>query len=81
MNEKYTEKGYMSEALNDFTDYIFSHTSTEMILARVFKENKDSAKLLERLHFTYEGCIRKCVKGYNDIIYDDLLFSLFKDER
>ncbi|MDO5793709.1 MAG: hypothetical protein Q4Q00_05880 [Turicibacter sp.] len=37
MNEKYTEKGYMSEALNDFIDYIFSHTSTEMILARVFK--------------------------------------------
>lgn len=52
-----------------------------MILAKVFKENKDSAKLLERLHFTYEGCIIKCVKGYNDIIYDDLLFSLFKDER
>ena len=26
MNEKYTEKGYMSEALNDFIDYIFSHT-------------------------------------------------------
>ena len=81
MNEKYTGKGYMSEALNVVIDYIFSHTSTEMISAKVFKENKDSAKLLERLHFTYEGCIRKCVKGYNDIIYDDLLFSLFKDER
>ena len=33
-----------------------------MISAKVFKENKDSAKLLERLHFTYEGCIRNVLK-------------------
>lgn len=81
MNEKYAGKGYMSEALNAVIDYIFSQTAIEIISARVFKENKDSAKLLERLNFTYEGCIRKCVKGYNDIVYDDLLFSLFKEER
>lgn len=75
MNRKDTGKGYMSEALNAVIDYIFSHTTTEIISAKVFKENKDSAKLIERLHFIYEGDIRKCVKGYHEIVYDDLLFS------
>ncbi len=75
MNQKDTGKGYMSEALNVMIDYIFSHTTTEIISVKVFKGNKDSAKLIERLHFIYEGCIRECVKGYHEIVYDDLLFS------
>lgn len=41
MNEKYTRKGYMSKALNAIIDYIFSHTSTEIISVRGFNENKD----------------------------------------
>lgn len=52
MNEKYTGKGYMSEALNVVIDYIFSHTSTEMISAKVFKENALLDNIVDKLNRT-----------------------------
>lgn len=74
-----TKKGYMSEALKKVISYLFAQGS-EIVSARVFVGNEDSACLLKRLGFHQEGILRYAVKGYGGIIYDDQIFSLLKEE-
>ena len=80
LNTDYTKKGYMSEALIAFIEYLFNEPETEIISARCFAENENSIRLLNRLNFTYEGKLRYAVKGYDNKIHDDLLFSLKREE-
>lgn len=80
LGEKYVCFGYMTEALNVLFLYYFNTINIDIITARVFLENIASRKLVEKLGFKCEGYIKKCVKGYNDIIYDDTIYSLFKED-
>lgn len=78
--EDYSSKGYMTEALRKILQYVFEERGAEVLTVRAFKDNVASIRLIEKLGFTYEGCLRKCVKGYQDIIYDDMVFSMLKEE-
>ena len=40
-----------------------------------------SCALIEGLGFEREGVLRKCVKGYQDVIYDDIVYSLLKEDN
>ncbi len=81
MDEHYSAKGYMYEAIKEILKEIFIERDIEIISARAFSENTYSIKLLKKLGFVQEGYLRRCVKGYNDIIYDDTIFSMFKGEQ
>ena len=48
--------------------------------ARVFAGNRASERLLLSLGFTYEGCIRRCVRTHDGTTRDDMQFSLFREE-
>lgn len=78
--QEYASKGYMSEALREMLRYCFKERKTEVVSVRVFKENMASRRLVEKLGFINEGCIRRCVKGYQGILYDDLIYSILKEE-
>ncbi len=80
LGEDYTRLGLMKEALNQIIEYCFNTQNVDIISARVFSLNIASQKLLESLNFQLEGCIRQCVKGHHDIIYDDCIYSLLKCE-
>ena len=80
LNENYARKGYMTEAMGRIIKYIFDIRQVDVISARVFSENIASQRLLKKLGFVNEGCIRRCVKGYKDVIYDDLIFSMLREE-
>lgn len=80
LGEVYSSKGYMTEALKEIIRYVFEERQVEVLSVRLFKDNGASGRLAEKLGFTYEGCIRRGVKGYNDIIYDDMIYSLLKEE-
>jgi ribosomal-protein-alanine N-acetyltransferase len=80
LNEEYAAKGYMSEALKAIIDHLFNEKKAEVVSARVFSDNIPSQKLLQKLGFVKEGCIRRCVKGYRDVVHDDMLFSILKEE-
>ncbi|MDF2608531.1 MAG: hypothetical protein K0R92_5 [Lachnospiraceae bacterium] len=79
LGEKYIRNGYMFEALKEVIKKLFCD-GYDIIAARAFSENKSSIGLLKKLGFSYEGCIRHCVKGYGNIIYDDMIFSLLQSE-
>lgn len=80
LGEEYSSRGYMTEALREIIRYYFEEKHTEVISVRVFKDNMPSRRLVEKLGFINEGCIRRCVRGYGDIIYDDMIYSILKEE-
>lgn len=80
LGEEYASKGYMTEALSEIIRYIFEERQAEVLAVRVFRDNMASRRLVEKLGFINEGCIRRCVKGYQDVIYDDMIYSILKEE-
>ncbi len=80
LGEQYTSKGYMSEALREVIRYAFEERNVDVLSVRLFKANEASRRLVEKLGFVHEGCIRRGVKGYQDIIYDDMIYSMLREE-
>lgn len=80
LGEAYAGKGYMSEALPCVMRYAFCTLGHEIMALRAFEQNETSLRLAKRLGFVYEGRLRHAVKGYGDVIYNDLLFSMTAEE-
>lgn len=80
LDEAYSKKGYMKEALSAVITYLFETQQLTCVAARSFAPNTASRKLLESLGFCQDGLIPSCVKGYGDIIYDDALYSVFREK-
>ena len=77
LREEESRKGYMKEALSALVSHLFATEDLTCIASRCFAPNIASQRLLESLGFQKEGLIRHCVKGYQDTIFDDCLYSLF----
>lgn len=80
LGERYAGQGYMTEALCEVMRYVFEERNADVLSARVFRGNEASTRLLVRLGFVNEGCLRRCVMGYGGVIYDDLVFSVLKED-
>lgn len=80
LGEAYSRQGYMKEALHGLIAYLFETEELECVAARCFAPNTASLALLKSLGFTQDGYIPRCVKGYQDQIFDDTLHSLFKKD-
>lgn len=80
LREEESRKGYMKEALHALIDHFFEAEQLSCIAARCFLPNTASQRLLESLGFLREGVVRMCVKGYQDIIFDDCLYSLMRED-
>jgi RimJ/RimL family protein N-acetyltransferase len=80
LGEQYASKGYMTEALREMIRYVFDERGVDVLAVRAFRDNEASGRLIEKLGFIYEGCIRRGVKGYQDIIYDDMIYSMLQEE-
>ena len=80
LNEAFARQGYMKEALAAVVDHLFTEGNLHCVAARSFAPNIASQKLLETLGFHRDGVIPRCVKGYGDVIFDDTLYSVLKEE-
>lgn len=80
LREDESRKGYMKEALGALIDHLFTQENLDCVSARCFTPNVASVRLLESLKFSREGVLRKCVKGYQGIVFDDCLYSLLREE-
>lgn len=81
LHEAFSRQGYMKEALGKVVDHLFDAEKMECVSARSFAPNRASRKLLESLGFHQDGLIPQCVKGYRDVVFDDALYSLLREER
>lgn len=80
LREDAAGKGYMKEALRAIIAHFFEDKNLDLVSARCFLPNVASQKLLESLGFHRDGLVRKCVRGYRDVVFDDCLYSLLREE-
>ncbi len=80
LGEEYSSKGYMTEALREIIRYVFEERQADVLSVRVFKDNLASRRLVEKQGFVNEGCLLKCVKAYQDVVYDDMIYSILREE-
>lgn len=73
--ENQAGKGYMTEALARALAYAFQDLGAQVVSARVFRENRASARVLEKLGFVHEGTLRFAVQTADGQVHDDMLFS------
>lgn len=55
ISEKYSNQGYMSEAVNEMTQWVFKTKGLEYIIAIVEPDNFPSQKVVNKCGFTLEG--------------------------
>ena len=79
LEEEYSRQGYMKEALHGLITHLFETRQLTCVAARAFAPNTASHRLLESLGFHRDGYIPQCVKGYKDVIFDDVLYSVFRE--
>lgn len=75
---EYWGKGIMTEAVGELVRYGFEEMGLNRIEATVDSENEKSIRLLERLRFVKEGCLREkhFYKGrFHDVLAYSLLLS------
>ncbi len=75
LSEDYARQGYMKEALACILDRLFD-AGAERVAARAFAPNIASRCLLESLGFRQEGLLRRAVRGYDGVVFDDTLYSV-----
>ena len=80
LREDYSHRGYMKEALQALIAHLFAAEKLECLSARVFAPNTASRALLRSLGFRENGIIPHCVKGYNGVIYDDVIHTLLRED-
>ena len=79
IREDFSRKGYMKEAMQAVIGYLFAEEKLECICARAFAPNIASRALLKSLGFQENGIIPRCVKGYGDVVFDDVIHTLFPE--
>ena len=80
VGEAFAGQGLMTEALGAVVPYAFQTLGAPVLSARVFRENKASQRVLEKLGFTREGLLRRAVRCPGGQVHDDVPFSLLRQE-
>lgn len=75
--ESHAHHGFMKEAMAAVIRYLFEKEKLDCVCARAFAPNEASRALLRSLGFRENGIIPLCVKGYGDVIFDDVIHTLF----
>lgn len=75
-----TGHGYMTEAVNALTAYLFEYAEAGRLMIRCDKENNGSANVARRAGYSYEGCLRAREANFNGGTRDMLYFSKLRGE-
>lgn len=75
-----SHKGYMKEAMQAVLGELFATKDLVCVSARAFAPNTASRALLKSLGFTENGIIPQCVKGYADVVFDDVIHTLLRED-
>lgn len=80
LNEKYTNNGFMTEALKETLRYCFLVKKYDLVSLRIIASNAASIQVAKKVGFTYEGLIRQSIKSYDNVIYDQVIYSMTRKE-
>lgn len=80
LSDDFSRRGLMKEAMGAVIRYLFQEENLECISARAFAPNMASRALLRSLGFQENGIIPRCVKGYGDVVFDDVIHTLLRED-
>lgn len=80
LGEAHANKGYMTEAYRALIEYLFTQEKADVVVARVFADNLASQRMMEKVGFHKEGVLRRAVRGYRGKAFDDILYSILREE-
>ena len=78
--EPYWGKGLMTEAAKRMIKYAFEELRIDLLSVYHYPHNQRSKRVIEKCGFHYEGTLRQASTIYNGNIYDDVCYSLTKEE-
>lgn len=73
---EYRNRGYASQAVKSMLDYGFSQMNLSAVAAWVRSHNKESARVLEKCSFTFEGRLRRHARDKSDT----LCYSVLRED-
>lgn len=80
LSEDYWGKGLMSEACKEVISNLFEEEKVDIISCFHYPFNMRSKRVIEKCGFTYEGTLRLCSKIFDGNVYDDVCYSILKEE-
>jgi putative acetyltransferase len=80
LSETYWGKGLMSEAVKEAMKYLFEEEKIDIISCYHYPFNSRSKRVIEKSGFRYEGTLRLASKTYDENIYDDVCYSITKED-
>ena len=80
LSEDYWGKGLMTEIVKAIIPYVFEDLKAESLSVGHFSFNDKSRRVIEKCGFTYEGTYRRAYPVYSGEIYDELNYSMLKEE-
>lgn len=80
LSEDYWGMGLMTEAVKEVLRYLFEEENVDIVSCYHSPFNNKSKNVIERSGFSYEGTLRKATKHYNGQVYDDVCYSLIKED-
>jgi [ribosomal protein S5]-alanine N-acetyltransferase len=80
LSETYWGKGLMSEAIKEVIRYLFEEEELDIISCYHFPFNTRSKGVIQKCGFKYEGTLRLASKIYNGNIFDDVCYSITKED-
>jgi len=80
LDREHWGRGYATEALAAFVDYLFDGLAVTRVFAMLDPANRASARLLERTGLLYEGCTRLSY-WKDDEPSDDLIYGMTRSDR
>ncbi len=73
-------KGYATEATREVLRHAFEDLSMDLVSIFHFPFNERSKHVIEKCGFRYEGTLRRATEIYSGHVYDDVCYSMTREE-
>ncbi|MEA5017810.1 MAG: GNAT family protein [Erysipelotrichaceae bacterium] len=80
LTRKYWGKGLMVEAVSAVMSHAFNDLKISLLAIYHYPDNQRSKRVIEKLGFIYEGCLRQSAILFNHEVKDECCYSLTASE-
>jgi [ribosomal protein S5]-alanine N-acetyltransferase len=78
--EEYWGRGLMGEAVERIVQYAFDEMNLDLLSVYHYPVNRRSRRVIEKCGFKYEGTLRMASKIFDGTVYDNVCYSITRDE-
>lgn len=80
LSKDYWGLGIIPEAVKAVLEYAFDTLQLELVSVYHFPDNLRSRRVIEKCGFQFEGTLRKSTKIFDGTVYDDVCYSMTRED-